>query len=79
MVALLHNLLLQILRVIDSHHLESGRLIHAKEQNTAAVLVGEAGQGVIEPPRTVHMGAFYLHSLTFRLLSANCFDQFQQL
>lgn len=78
LIALLRHLLLQVLEVVDAHHLEPLLLIQAEQQHPAAVLVGKAGQGVIQTFWAALMGFFHFERLAFRLLTHRCIHKFQK-
>ena len=78
LVALLSDLFLQVLWIVDPCHLVSRVFVDAEDQNSAPILVRETGQGIIEPFGTVFVSAFQLQSLRFCALFAYCLSEFQQ-
>ena len=77
LVALLSDFLLQVLGIVDPCHLVPRVFVDAEEQDSAPILVGETGQGIIEPFGAVPMGALQLQGLRFRPLFAYCLSKFQ--
>ena len=71
LVALLCDLFLQVLRIVDTDYLKSGGFIYAEQQHAAAVLVGEAGQRIIQSFRTIHMSRLAFDRLRLGFLFAN--------
>ena len=69
--ALLRYLFLQILGIIYAHDLIVPGFVNAKDQHAATVLIGEAGQGIVQLLRAVRMGRFQFYCLFFCLLFAN--------
>ena len=71
LVALLRDLFLQVLSIVDADYLKSGGFIYAEQQHAAAVLVGEAGQRIIQSFRTIHMSRLAFDRLRLGFLFAN--------
>ena len=74
MVALLCHFFLEVLRIVDTDHLKARLFIDAEQQYAAAVLVGEAGQRVIQPLGAIIVGGFAFNRLCLCPLFANRFS-----
>ena len=78
LVALLRDLFLQVVGVIDPDCLKIAFLIDAEQNYPAAVLIGKAGQGIKKPFRATAACGLDFKFLRFRLRFANrCNKTFQ--
>ena len=73
LVALLRHFFLKLLQVINADHLKTGLFADAEQQYAAAVLIGEAGQRIIQPLGTVGMSGLAFQRLRFCPLFADRF------
>src|SRR5450830_1386119 len=69
--ALLYNLVLQILNVVDAHRFKVLAFVQAKNNDTAAVLIGKTGQRVKKSCRATAVCRFCFYALKFAIEMTN--------
>ena len=77
--ALFRHPTLQRLRVINTAYGVSRRLVYTEDDDAPAVLVGEAGQGIIQAFRRSFRGLFQFDILSLTAVFLCAHDQFFQL
>ena len=78
LIALLGDLFLQILSIINAHRCKTGLFVQTEQDGSAFVLIGKTGERVIEFVRTALMRGFDLDGLKFSLMSADQVGQLDQ-